>query len=109
MSLVREIHRRGRHVLGPTLGALLVGYFLLHAFQGDRGVVQWMHLRQQVAQAETTLARTGAARRELETHVRLLRADNLDPDLLDERARLMAGLARADELVVLYPRARFER
>jgi len=28
----------------PIVGALFVCYFLVHSFQGDRGVLAWMHL-----------------------------------------------------------------
>ncbi len=102
MSLIREIRRRGRHVLSPTLAALLFGYFVLHAFQGDRGILAWMRLRQEVAQAETMLASTAVERARLEARTRILKTDNLDPDLLEERARIMAGLGRANEFVILY-------
>ena len=37
MSLISELRRRARHIVGPTLGALLVLYFAVHAFEGDRG------------------------------------------------------------------------
>ncbi len=104
MSLIREIRRRGRFVVGPTLGALIVGYFILHAFQGDRGIFAWFQLRQQVAHAESIVAVTAAERGRLEHRTGLLKTDNLDPDLLDERARIMAGLGRSDEFVIFYPK-----
>ncbi len=106
MSLVREIRRRARDVVGPTLGALLVAYFAYHSVQGDRGIMAWIHMKLQVAQAETTYVRLHAVRTEFEARADRLRADKLDPDLLDERARITAGLVRADELVIYYPRAR---
>ena len=101
MSLVRELRRRGRRVLGQTLGALVVAYFALNAFQGERGILTWMQLRKQVAEAETILARTSAERTRLEARIRLLRTDSLDPDLLDERARIVAGLADPDDYVIM--------
>ena len=42
MSLIREIRRRGRHIIGPALWALAVAYFMFHAVQGERGLVTWM-------------------------------------------------------------------
>ena len=103
MSLVREIRRRARDVIGPTLGALLVGYFIYHSVQGDRGILAWIHMKLQVAQAEASFVGLHAVRTEFEKRVDRLRSDQLDPDLLDERARVMTGLVRPDEYVIYYP------
>lgn len=103
MWLVREIRRRGRFVVGPILGALVVGYFVLNAFQGDRGILAWLQIHQNVVRAEAIYAKTRVERQRLEHRTALLRTDNLDPDLLDERARIMAGLGRPDEFVIFYP------
>jgi cell division protein FtsB len=103
MSLVQEIRRRGSFVVGPTIGALVVGYFVLNAFQGDRGILAWVQLHQNVVRAEAIHANTRVERQRLQHRTALLKPDNLDPDLLDERARIMAGLGRPDELVIFYP------
>lgn len=103
MSLISELRRRARHVIGPTLGALLVLYFASHTFEGDRGALAWVQLHQRVADAASTLAVTRAKRREMELRVSRLRTDNLDPDLLDERARVMTGLVDPADIVIYYP------
>ncbi len=103
MSLIPELRRRARHVVGPTLGALLVLYFASHAFEGDRGAMAWMQLRQRVADAAAVLTDAETRRRELATRVSRLRTGSLDPDLLDERARIVAGLVHPADLVIYYP------
>ena len=45
--------------------------------------------------------RLRARRQALEVHVKLLRAESLDADMLDESARRMLGYARPDEIVSL--------
>jgi cell division protein FtsB len=100
MSLVLELRRRGRHVIGPTFGALVVGYFLFHAVQGDRGILAWAELKQEVAEAEQTLSRLAGKRKTLDARVALLRSASLDRDLLDERARIAAGLTKPGEIVI---------
>ena len=100
MSLTLELRRRGRHIFGPILGALAVAYFLFHALNGDRGFTTWLQLRQQVQVAQSAVARSVSQRRTWQTRIDGLSAENLDPDLLDERARAVAGLAREDEIVV---------
>lgn len=99
--MILEIRRRGRHVAGSILGALLFAYFLFHAVQGDRGLLAWVQVRQQIVEAEAQLAGMEAARGQWDGRVSLLRSSGLDRDMLDERARLVTGLAREDELVIL--------
>lgn len=100
MSLILELRRRGRQVIGPTFGALVVGYFLFHAVQGERGILAWSALKQEVAEAGQTLEALGAARGEMESRVGLLRSESLDRDLLDERARIVSGLGHPSEIVI---------
>tara|TARA_R110002094_G_scaffold63731_1_gene74001 strand:+ start:29 stop:358 length:330 start_codon:yes stop_codon:yes gene_type:complete len=101
MGAAHEIKRRSRRMIVPIVGALFVCYFLVHAFQGDRGVLAWMHLQKQVAIAEQTLAETKAIRTDYESRISLLRSEHFDADMLDERARIMAGLVRPDEFIVI--------
>ena len=103
MSVILEIRRRGRHVAGSILAVLIFAYFLFHAVQGDRGVLAWMQVRKQIADAEAQRAVVHNERTWWEHRVALLRADGLDRDMLDERVRRVLGLARPDELIVLNP------
>ncbi len=100
MLMMAEIRRRARHVVGPVLGACLVGYFAYHAVHGDRGLIAWWRLTQQIDEAEATVAKLAATREGLERRVALLRPDSLDPDMLDERARHMLNLVGPDEVVM---------
>jgi hypothetical protein len=55
MSLSREIKRRAGQAAGPLFGCLVVGYFVFHAVEGDRGVVAWHRLDQRIAEARVAL------------------------------------------------------
>ena len=85
----------------PIVGALFVCYFLVHAFHGDRGIIAWMHLQKQVSAANQTLVSTRTTRAFYERRISLLKSDHLDGDMLDERARIMAGLVRPDEYIIM--------
>ncbi|MEE8332668.1 MAG: septum formation initiator family protein [Alphaproteobacteria bacterium] len=102
MSVVLEIRRRGRQIAGPIFGLLLFTYFVLHAIQGDRGLLAWLQIRQQIVLAEAKQATAATERAGWERRVNQMRGEHLDADLLDERARLLTGLVRDDELVVYY-------
>lgn len=101
MILLHEIRKRARHIAGPVLAISVFGYFAYHSVQGDRGLIAWVQLGQQVEIAQATLEKVSRERSELEHRARLLRPDNLDPDMLDERARQVLNLAGPDELVIL--------
>ena len=102
MSVVLEIRRRGRHVIGSILGALIFAYFLFHAVQGDRGLLAWIQVRQRIAEAEAQHTVTSAERAAWDHRIALMRSSHLDADMLDERVRLVTGLGHPDERVIYY-------
>lgn len=101
MTTLREIRRRARNVIGPFLGLTAVVYFGYHTVQGDRGLFAWWRVKQEVRQAEETLTALQAERDRLDHRVQQLRPDHLDPDMLEERARVMLNMGRDDEVIVL--------
>lgn len=101
MAMLREIRRRARQIAPQVLFACTVGYFAYHAVQGERGLLAYLHLQQELKQATAVESELAAQRAELEHRVKLLRPDSLDPDMLEERARKVLNYAREDEVVVL--------
>jgi cell division protein FtsB len=106
MAILTEIRIRSRKITPPVLAACVVAYFGYHALHGERGFPAWRELKQDLAEARVTEARLAEARAQLERRVGLLRADNLDPDLLEERANALLGYGRDDDLVILLPSQR---
>ena len=100
MTLLYEMRKRARHIVGPVLAISVFGYFAYHSVQGDRGLIAWLQLGQQVEIAQATLEKVSRDRAALEHRTRLLRPDNLDRDMLDERSRQVLSLMRPDELVI---------
>jgi cell division protein FtsB len=100
MFIWRELKRRARDVVGPVLGFCVVGYFVYHSIEGDRGLTAYLRLGEQLIEARAQLDEIQAERKALERRVKLLRADNLDPDMLDERAREVLNYTRPDEIVI---------
>lgn len=100
MSILHELRKRGRQITLPILGACVAGYFAYHAVQGDRGIIAWLVLNQQIREARTVQAELAAERATLEHRTDLLGPSGLDPDMLEERARRMLNLAHMDELII---------
>ena len=105
MSVFSDVVRRFRRMAPSLLGACAVAYFAYHALQGDRGLVTWLKLSDEVDEARAALAVSLAEQQRLDRRVRLLRPDGLDPDMLDERVRAVLNLAGEDEVVIFYPTA----
>lgn len=98
--MLKELKRHLRHVMGPLIGVGALAYFAYHTVEGDRGVLAWVRLDSEILAAEMQLANVSTERQSLEHRVLLLRPDHLDPDMLEERARTMLNMGRADEVVI---------
>ena len=103
MTILYEIRVRARKILPTVLAASVVGYFGYHALHGERGFLAWRELKQDLAAARSVEVQIAAERARLDRRTALLRADNLDPDLLEERARVLLGYGHPGDLVVLRP------
>lgn len=68
---------------------------------GKLGLIGRAMIERQVTELETELAALVAEREDLVARVSLLRPESLDPDMLDERARLYLNLVHPAEVVVL--------
>ena len=106
MTLLEDIRLRARHIWLTVFGALVLAYFSYHMIQGNHGVIALLELRSKVAAAEAIRTETGAERQRLTQQVALLRPDNLDPDMLEERARVMLNYVHPDEIVIITRDAR---
>ena len=105
MLVVHAIRQRGRVIIGPILGVSLVAYFAFHLVQGERGLLAWVRLSQEINQARATLVELKAELEPKERRVAEFR-DQIDRDLLDERARATFNLGGPNELVIFDKPAR---
>ncbi|ASP36662.1 septum formation initiator [Labrenzia sp. VG12] len=94
-------------MITPVIAIAALGYFGFHAMSGELGMVGRAMIERQVSELEAELATLTAEREELVARVSLLRPESLDPDMLDERARLNLNLVHTNELVVLRPGHRY--
>jgi cell division protein FtsB len=100
MSLGRELKRRARILVAPTIFLAITGYFGWNATQGDRGLVAYAQRQELLRQVVAEQDAAKAERDGWETRVAGLRARHLNPDTLDERARAMLNLAEPSDVIV---------
>ena len=84
-----------------ALAALLIGYFGINAYTGNHGLKARQDLDQQIATLTAELDGIKAERDRWQRRVALLKADRIDPDMLDERARALLGVVDSRDAVML--------
>jgi cell division protein FtsB len=84
-----------------VMAALLIGYFGVNAFSGNRGLKAKEDLDQQITALSADLDRLKLDRAQWERRVALLKSDKLDPDMLDEQARALLDYVDADDLTFM--------
>ncbi|RVU39350.1 septum formation initiator family protein [Hwanghaeella grinnelliae] len=103
MAVIQELRRRSKQVVFPVIGACVLGYFTYHTVQGDRGLLAYGRLNQEVTRAKATLDSLQRERESLERRTDLLRNESLDLDMLEERARQSFDLVHQNDLVIFLP------
>ena len=83
-----------------TIAALVIGYFGVNAYSGNRGLRAKQDLDQQIAELSAELDALKAERANWERRVSLLKPESIDPDMLDERARVLLNYADPRELTL---------
>ncbi|RIK97420.1 MAG: hypothetical protein DCC74_07510 [Proteobacteria bacterium] len=83
------------------MAAGVIGYFGVNAYTGRYGLKAQQELDQEIIELTSELARLKAERAVGEKRVALLRADKLDPDMLEERARFQLNYVHPRDLVLL--------
>lgn len=97
--------KRARSILTAlglyVVAALLIGYFGVNAFSGNRGLKAKQDIDQQMAELSTELARLKVERGQWERRIALLKSNGVDPDMLDERARALLDYAHPHDLTMM--------
>ena len=97
---------RVRPLLVPATCLLLLGYFGYHAVEGDYGYHALQKLNARKIHLGDELAHLKNERRALDRRVALMRPESLDPDIIEERARLTLGVVHIGDIVILRKVAR---
>ena len=84
-----------------VLAGLLIGYFAINAYTGNRGLRAREELDHQIATLMGDIEAAKAERAQWERRVALLKSDSIDPDMLDERARVLLDDVDPRDLVLI--------
>jgi cell division protein FtsB len=103
------VSRRRLHTLITAAGlyagaALLIGYFAVNAYTGNRGLRAQQELDQEYAELARELEQLKQERRYWQHRVELLKAESLDPDMLDERVRAINNYLDPQDVTLILKR-----
>jgi len=84
-----------------TLAALLIGYFGVNAYSGNRGLKAKEDIGRQTAALTAELQRLKVEHAQWERRIALLQSDDIDPDMLDERARALLDYVDRNDVTLM--------
>ncbi len=99
------VRRRARAILIPLLlysvSVAIVGYFVHHAHNGSHGLQAKRGFKIKVVELTREVDALKTERGEWERRIALLRSDQLDRDILEERGRSLLGRVHRNDLVII--------
>jgi cell division protein FtsB len=87
-----------------ALAALLIGYFGVNAYSGARGLKAKEDIDRQMTALNTELDHLKHEHGQWARRIALLKSDDIDPDMLDERARALLDYVEPNDLTLMLDR-----
>lgn len=101
-STQRPFNRiRLRFLVFPLACLLVASFLIVQACRGERGISNWMMLRDKIAVRDQVLQQLRADNALQQDRINRLRAETLDLDFLDEMARTQLGLVHPSDRIIL--------
>ena len=102
MDIGRTIKRALLAALWPVVLMAVTVYFGWYGLNGAHGQKALPQREADLALAKAQLAKAQADRDAWQQKVAALKTQHMDPDMLDERARIVLNMAKPNEIVVPY-------
>ena len=96
-----DIHYKLKHYWLFLISGFLIVYFAFHSFCGERNIYRYFALKNEIAVRQKIASQYALKKKKLQQKVAHLSDASLDPDLLDERARVVLNMAADDEFIIL--------
>lgn len=96
---MQKLIQAKKNVLFNITLVLIMIYFVFHAIFGNRGIIAYLTLKEELRQSTLILNQLVSTRNKIENHTALLRPGSLDKDMLDEQIRHVLGLSDPTEKI----------
>ena len=84
-----------------VMAALLIGYFGVNAYDGAHGLKAKQDIDRETATLSAELTQLQSEHAQWEYRIALLKSDDIDADMLDERARALLDYVDPNDLVMM--------
>ncbi len=84
-----------------VLAALLIGYFGVNAYSGDRGLKPRKTSTGRWPRSPSISTGSSIEHAQWQRRIALLKSDEIDPDMLDERARALLDYVDPNDLTLM--------
>ena len=101
MDILWEIQNKLKNSGAWLVLVLITIYFSVYAINGERGLLKYFYLKQEISDAKKVAAEYSRQKLALNEKVKHLSNSSLDLDLLEERARIVLNLADSEEFILL--------
>ncbi|QKV18188.1 FtsB family cell division protein [Oricola thermophila] len=91
-----------RHLVLPVFTFCVLAYFGHHALTGKYGLASKREYERRIEVLKVELASLEERRQQLDKRTAMLRDGSLERDMIDEQARRLLGVTRANEIVILH-------
>ena len=96
--------RRGFDLIVCFGSLCLIGYLLWHAVHGQRSFSQAGRIAERIATLTGERDDVRDRRQALDARVALVRPEKIDPDMLEELARVKLGFVRPEDIIIYLDR-----
>ena len=93
--------KRLQKLIIPVIGVFLMLYFVLELFTGQRSMMVWNHLKEQVQGLQSENLSLSQQAETLERNVMRLKAESLDADYMDEQIRKNLPMSQPNEKIII--------
>ena len=101
MNFILDLQNKFKGFRIKFIFGILTIYFSFHAINGDRGLLQYLYLQQEISTAQKEMENYQEKKHLMEYKVKHLSNSSLDLDLLEERARIVLNLVSKDDFIIL--------
>lgn len=96
-----SLHPLLQRYASPIILLVILAYLFVNYLYGNHGFFAYKEKQKILTQEQKTLAQTKVQEAKWQQLVDSLKEKSLDPDVLDERARLMLNMSGQDDIILL--------
>lgn len=100
MKLIQVFKDHPRQFIIPLIGIVITLYFAYHAIKGERGMIRYAQIQEEINQAQNVLDETEHQKSEMEKKVNSLSPGNMDLDRLDESGRTILNVGEKNDYII---------